>query len=1675
MNERILASIFEKTLTLDAPKGQNEGDEASKSLARIERDMAAVRQGIAGLKDRADSFWAAGRGGSRPFAPKPEPKGGDASAPERKARTVREPHPERSAPDKGDSSDAQRRLKERQAADAFRKALEGALGAQKGNGADGSAARSADEFQQAVLGRLDAVGKSTETSAMLARRAGRREAFAKGDQSESKPKFMRPDATAKNALEAAEESLALDISESKAAAKRHKELIRAVSKANKSGGGMLGKLFGGLRDALFRRAMLRGLSRAAAAGMAGKAAASAMAGMPAGKDKDKDKKKPKGRAAARGASGRYAARGAAKGAVKAGARGGLLGGIGRTLGRAGAGVAAAGRGLLGGAAAAGRGAAGLAKGAARGAAGLAKGAGTALKFGARAGAGALKVGARAAIPLLGAGLALYDAHKGWSDQKLHQQAFGLKDGQKASTGQKASAAAANLLDMGGLLTGGLRMLGMDVSTADLAKAVYGVGSSIGGFVQKDLLPAVKGALASFGQYFASGRALQDAKAGLSALANLGSSIWSTVAPILSETWQTLKDTVVPLASQAASAIGEWFASGQAEADIKAGLSKLGDMASLAWGAVSPALTQAWESVQAYVASGKLKEDLVVGADKLADIGGKIVAQAGEWVGKAWDAIGEWFASGEADKDASKALDFAKGVGEALWAGAKRFAERVWAGVKDVAGKAFDKMAEKIEALWKDLEEGVQGWIDDKIEGAVPKALLDYMGWKRSTPKKEERENRRIVDDGTLSDKQKREYRERGYKIVTPEEERERREQAEKAPDDAYISLEHASDNDRAQAEKDWQARGYRTEWTKDGDLHVWREAGGPPAPASGEPSPAAQPKPLEALPPSQTPPAEAAQGKSAKPKAKPEAKPAEAKPEAVPAEAKAPLGRAMSERLKAGLAKPAEAKAEGKPEAKPEGKPEAKPAEAKAEAKPEAKPEPAKGKAEPKSEAKPEAGKAAPEAKPEAPKPASGEAAGEQGRKLEIPARAATPTVPPATPPTTPPVATPVAIPPTTSPVATPATPAAGQRLFGDFKSRADGKSPEDAVILAVEDFRKDFQKYAEIMIADQRRREDRERRIDSQPQMQMQPGGAGAFPPGGTPPAQGYVPDAGGQPPAGGTPPAGSPPVSLPSGGRELGWLTQSHETGNAKNPTAFISKGEGDKGGVSYGSNQLASKAGSIQSFLKYLQTKDPQLYAQLAPLAGDATNYNGQFANKWRELAADPNGALARADRAYKVDKYFGLGMKQLDNVDPALKARFQANPALAEMLLSVSRQHGEYEGVQNIFRAAGVNSKMTDEQIIEAVYNERGKEGGPNGRLLHFPKTRDDWQDGLRKRFREEKAKVLAYNQQLKSGAVPAAKGSATPPAPGPGPAPAPAPAAGTPPPASGNPTPAMQAAGAQAASGLSAQYAAATQDAMNRHVRYGFGHKNSYRGSIDCSGWVSEMNRTIFASISDEGAKQRMNKVLSGTSAAGIIQQAVQVTGQELHNADLAPDRIREGTMIGIDHGDKGWDRGRYRGIDHIVQTYRDPRTGEMMVSESTSGKGVTTSRYADWYARQQRQGARMYGADVNAIAQGAVVQGGYPTPSGGAATPMGVPPAPGAVSPVRQLGADSWQGSKDAAGNMLVHDAAVAEILTKILRAVDPSQKASPPSPAPSGGASGNPLNIPKDYGDPKLEAMAGR
>lgn len=98
-----------------------------------------------------------------------------------------------------------------------------------------------------------------------------------------------------------------------------------------------------------------------------------------------------------------------------------------------------------------------------------------------------------AVPVIGTVLgAGFDAVGGYSDNEGQQNAFTLKKGQEASTRQKTEYALANIVDMGGLVSGGSQLLSMgasafgfddaakalDFSTEDMARGIDNIGTDV---------------------------------------------------------------------------------------------------------------------------------------------------------------------------------------------------------------------------------------------------------------------------------------------------------------------------------------------------------------------------------------------------------------------------------------------------------------------------------------------------------------------------------------------------------------------------------------------------------------------------------------------------------------------------------------------------------------------------------------------------------------------------------------------------------------------------------------------------------------------------------------------------------------------------------------------------------------------------------------------------------------------------------------------------------------------------------------------------------------------------------------------------------------------------------------------------------------------------------------------
>lgn len=153
---------------------------------------------------------------------------------------------------------------------------------------------------------------------------------------------------------------------------------------------------------------------------------------------------------------------------------------------------------------------------------------------------------------------------------------------------------------------------------------------------------------------------------------------------------------------------------------------------------------------------------------------------------------------------------------------------------------------------------------------------------------------------------------------------------------------------------------------------------------------------------------------------------------------------------------------------------------------------------------------------------------------------------------------------------------------------------------------------------------------------------------------------------------------------------------------------------------------------------------------------------------------------------------------------------------------------------------------------------------------------------------------------------------------------------------------------------------------NESLLYGFGSKGTNGTKIDCSGFTAAASMSLADKILIDGKEltddqKKKMKNLVGTSAAEQLRNVGKEAGIRVQGlgSELSENDFQEGDIIGEDNGDKGWDAGRYNGIDHITQVVRGP-DGKLFVSESTARKdangktGVQLTSLGAYLKRKQK-------------------------------------------------------------------------------------------------------------------------
>ncbi|CTP87752.1 hypothetical protein XTPLMG728_1668 [Xanthomonas translucens pv. poae] len=147
-------------------------------------------------------------------------------------------------------------------------------------------------------------------------------------------------------------------------------------------------------------------------------------------------------------------------------------------------------------------------------------------------------------------------------------------------------------------------------------------------------------------------------------------------------------------------------------------------------------------------------------------------------------------------------------------------------------------------------------------------------------------------------------------------------------------------------------------------------------------------------------------------------------------------------------------------------------------------------------------------------------------------------------------------------------------------------------------------------------------------------------------------------------------------------------------------------------------------------------------------------------------------------------------------------------------------------------------------------------------------------------------------------------------------------------------------------------------------------KHLEQGYIDCSGWVSELQNATMREINQKAGHTvfgRQDMLAQGMNGSGgIVKKAFDNSGVLLQGQDVfKPGALKEGMVIGVDAGNTKHEH--WKGIDHILMVVRDPKSGELQVSQSSGSKGVNTMPLDDYLAGHKN--AKLFASDPLAKAR----------------------------------------------------------------------------------------------------------
>ncbi len=215
---------------------------------------------------------------------------------------------------------------------------------------------------------------------------------------------------------------------------------------------------------------------------------------------------------------------------------------------------------------------------------------------------------------------------------------------------------------------------------------------------------------------------------------------------------------------------------------------------------------------------------------------------------------------------------------------------------------------------------------------------------------------------------------------------------------------------------------------------------------------------------------------------------------------------------------------------------------------------------------------------------------------------------------------------------------------------------------------------------------------------------------------------------------PTPQPTPQPAAAGRILGKLSEKFETGGRGAST--VSGGQGDPGGVSYGSYQMTSRPapGTAGRFVSQSDFPFRDRFRNLAP-------GSKEFSSAWKKLAAEKPQEFQAVQHEFIKRTHFDPLVAKImaaHNLDVTKRSH-----TLQDVIWSTAVQHGPKSSIPNVaISNLGIQPENSDfdRRLIIAIYAERGRKRA-DGKLAHFTRASPAVQKGVANRFKTEQSDAL----------------------------------------------------------------------------------------------------------------------------------------------------------------------------------------------------------------------------------------------------------------------------------------------------------------------------------------------